>query len=165
MKLQDKLLNALNAQIKEELASAYLYFAMAADFENKSRTGMAAWMKVQAREEVDHAMRFFDHIHDRGGKVVLQSLDSPTPAWDSPMAAFEAALKHEEYITGCIEKLVKLAREVGDTATEVFLQWFVNEQVEEEKSTGDIVDSLKQIGGSQEAIFMLDRELGKRDAG
>ncbi len=164
MKLQDKLVDALNVQIKEELASAYLYFAMAADFEFKNRSGISAWLKAQAREEVNHAMRIYEYINDRGGKAVLQALDAPKASWESPAAAFEAALKHEQYISGCIDKLVKLSREVGDNPTDVFLQWFVTEQVEEEKTTGDIVDLLHQVGDSKEALFMVDRELGARGA-
>lgn len=165
MKIQNKLVDALNSQIKEELASAYLYFAMAADFEFKNRNGIAGWFKSQAREEVDHAMRIYDYINNRGGKAVFQALDAPKASWESPAVAFAAALKHEQYITGCIDKLVKLSREVDDTATEVFLQWFVNEQVEEEKSTGEIADLLDQIGESKEALFMIDRELGNRQEG
>lgn len=165
MKLQEKLLDALNVQIKEELASAYLYFAMAADFEHKNRTGMAGWMKVQAREELDHAMRIYDHLNDRGGKATLAALDAPTQTWGSPRAAFEAALKHEQYITGCIDELVKLARDVGDNAADVFLQWFVSEQVEEEKSVGEIVAWFAQVGDSEQALFLIDRELGKRAEG
>lgn len=162
MKLQDKLVDALNVQIKEELASAYLYFAMAADFEFKNRRGIAGWLTAQAREEVTHAMRIYEYVNDRGGKAVLQTLDAPKASWDSPAAAFNEALKHEQYITGCIDKLIKLSRDLGDTATEIFLQWFVNEQVEEERSTGQVVDMLAQVGTSTEALFMVDRELGER---
>jgi len=165
MKLQDKLVDALNKQIKEELASAYLYFAMAADFEFKNRSGISGWLKAQAAEEVNHAMRIYDYINDRGGKAVLAAIDAPKASWESPLAAFSAALKHEQFITECIGKLVKLAREAEDTATEVFLQWFVNEQVEEEKSAGEIVDLLTQVGESREALFMIDRELGQRQEG
>ena len=165
MKLQDKLVDALNVQIKEELASAYLYFAMAADFEYKNRNGIATWLKSQAREEVNHALRIYDYVNDRGGKAVLHTIDAPKASWDNPLAAFNAALKHEEFITGCIDKLVKLSREAGDTATEVFLQWFVKEQVEEEKSTGQVVEMLTEVGDSKEALFMIDRELGSRQEG
>lgn len=165
MNMQDKLTVALNEQINEELASAYLYFAMAADFESKNRKGISTWFKAQAREEVNHALRIYDYINDRGGKAVLQALEAPKPSWDSPAAAFEAALKHEQHITGCIDKLVKLARETGDNPTEVFLQWFVSEQVEEEKSTEEVVEMLRQVGDSKEALFMVDRELGERKEG
>jgi ferritin len=165
MKLQDKLVDALNVQIKEELASAYLYFAMAADFEYKNRPGIAGWLKSQASEEVNHALRIYEYINDRGGKAVLQALDAPKASWDSPVAAFRAALKHEQFITGCIDKLVKLSRDADDTATEVFLQWFVNEQVEEEKTTGQVVEMFEEVGDSKEALFMIDRELGQRKEG
>lgn len=162
MNLQEKLVSALNEQIREELASAYLYFAMAADFEHKNRGGIAGWLKAQAGEELQHAMRIYGYVNDRGGKAVLQPLEAPKASWESPLAAFDAALKHEQHITGCIDKLVKLARELDDTATEVFLEWFVNEQVEEEKSTGEIVELFNQVGDSKEALFMVDRELAKR---
>jgi ferritin len=165
MKLQDKLVDALNVQIKEEIASAYLYFAMAADFEYKNRPGIAAWLKSQASEEVNHALRIYGYVNDRGGKAVLQTIEAPKASWDSPLTAFNAALKHEQFITACIDKLVKLSREADDTATEVFLQWFVNEQVEEEKNTGQVVEMLTEIGDSKEALFMVDRELGSRQAG
>jgi len=160
--LSDKMLEALNKQVKEELFSAYLYLSMSGHFESVNLHGFANWMRCQTQEEIVHAMKIFDFINERSGQVALQPLKGPDTSWDSPLAAFEAAYKHECYITGCIGKLVDLAREVGDHATESFLQWFVNEQVEEEASTDEVVQQLKLAGDSGHALLMLDRELGQR---
>lgn len=157
-----KMLNALNVQVKEELQSAYIYLAMASDFESKNLKGFTNWMKVQAREEMVHVMKIYDFINSRGGKVVFQGLDAPKEAWDSPLDAFKAAYEHEQFITGCINKLVKLAKDLNDSATEIFLQWFVTEQVEEEESASNVVHQLEFVGDSGTGLFMLDAELGKR---
>ncbi|MCF7927522.1 MAG: ferritin [Spirochaetales bacterium] len=159
------MLKALNDQIREELSSAYLYLAMAADFEDKNLPGAAAWMSQQAQEEVAHAMKIYGYINDKGGKAVFDALPKPQESWNSMLDAFKAAYKHEQYITDCINKLVKQAREVDDTSTEIFLQWFVTEQVEEEKSTDEVVQKLQMIGDSKNGLFMIDRELGGRGAG
>jgi ferritin len=160
--LNGKMLEALNKQINEEMYSAYLYFAMAADFESRDLTGISQWLKVQAKEETKHALKIYNYVIEQQGKVLLQALAQPPASWDSPLAAFEAAYKHEQYITSCINTLVRQARESQDYATEVFLHWFVNEQVEEEASTAVIVNKLKMIGDSTNGLFMLDHELGKR---
>jgi len=155
----------MNEQIKHETFSAYLYFSMAAYFLAKSLDGMAQWMKAQAREELDHALRFFNHIDERGGRIELQAIDKPQTVWESPLAAFEAALAHEEFITGRINELVQVATEETDNAAAMMLQWFVGEQVEEEASVTKVVDMLKLIGDSGYALLMADRELGQRIAG
>jgi ferritin len=163
--LSDKMYEALNDQINAEMHSAYLYLAMAAYFEDINFPGMAGWMKAQAQEEMGHAMKFYDYIFDRDRKVVLKTIEGPETKWDSPLAAFAASLKHEQYITSCINKLVDLAIADNDHATRSFLNWFVDEQVEEEASVNEVVQRLKSVGDSKPGLFMLDRELGGRSAG
>lgn len=153
---------AINEQIKHEMGSAYLYLSMAADFHAKGLDGMAQWMKVQAQEEVGHAVRFFDHLTERDGRIQLLAIDQPQQEWDSALAAFEAAYGHEQLITGKINDLVKLAREENDNAAWIMLQWFVTEQVEEEASVSTVVDMLKLIGDSGHGLLMADRELVQR---
>jgi len=159
-----RMLDAMNEQIKHETYSAYLYFAMAADFHAKGFDGMAQWMKAQAQEELGHALRFFDHIEDRGGRIELQAIDKPQVEWASPLAAYEAALAHEQFITSRIDELVKVAREENDNAAAIMLQWFVSEQVEEESSVSKVIDMLRLIGESGHGLLMADRELGQRVA-
>ncbi|QAA77040.1 MAG: Ferritin-like protein 2 [Candidatus Bipolaricaulis sibiricus] len=159
-----KMEKALNEQIREELASAYLYLAMAAYFAHDGWDGMAGWMRIQAREEQEHAMRLFDHIVERGGQVKLPALAEPQATWASPLAAFQAAYKHEQHITGCIHGLVELAQEEKDYAAEVMLQWFVAEQVEEEDHTMKAVQLLERMGSEGRGLVMADRELGRRTA-
>jgi len=156
---------ALNEQIKHEVFSAYLYFSMAADFHSKSLDGMAQWMKAQAQEEFAHALRFFNHINDRGGRIELQALEKPQTKWESPIAAFKAALHHEEFITGKISDLAKLADDENDRAAGIMLQWFIAEQVEEEDTVSKIISMLELIGESGHGVLMADRELGARLSG
>lgn len=160
--IKDSIEKALNQQINEELKSYYIYLAMAADFEAKNWPGFAAWMKAQAGEEMGHAMKIFNFVNERGGKVVLKAIDAPPETWESPLAVFEAAYKHELFISGCIDKLVDKARQENDKAAEIFLQWFVTEQVEEELNADTIVNKLKLIQGSNNGMYMLDKELGAR---
>ena len=162
--MDKKLVDALNVQIKEELASAYIYAAMAADMEYKNWEGAAAWFKTQAQEEVGHAFKMYGFINSRGDKAIFDAIDKPKDSYDSVQAAFEATLAHEKYITGCITKLLKLAEELGDKPAEIFLQWFVTEQVEEEANPERILETLKRLGNAPQALFMLDRELGQRQA-
>ena len=157
-----KVQDAFNAQIGEELASAYLYLAMAGYFEASGLGGMSHWMRAQAIEEMLHAMRFFDHIVARSGRVALPALQRPQPEWSSPLEAFKAAYAHEQYITGRINQLVDLTIAEKDHASGAMLQWFVAEQVEEEESTLKIVDTLGRIGDSGQGLVMLDRELAAR---
>jgi ferritin len=154
--------DALNEQIKHELESAYLYLSMVAYFDSTSLQGMAQWMRVQTQEEIEHAMKFFDHIHDRDGRVELLPLAKPKKEWSSPLEAFKAAYEHEQFITGKINALMKIAAEENDHAAGVLLQWFVTEQVEEEASTLKVVNLLERIGDSGHGLVMLDRELGTR---
>ncbi len=156
--------DAMNEQIKHELESAYLYFSMVAYFESTGMEGMAQWMRVQTQEEVGHAMRFFDHIAERDGRVELSALSKPQKDWASPLEAFKAAYEHEQFITGKINDLVKVATEEADHAAGIMLQWFVTEQVEEEASTSRVVQMLEQVSDSGTGLLMVDRELGTRTA-
>jgi ferritin len=135
---------------------------MVAYFESENLSGFANWMKAQTQEETTHAMKIFDYVIERGGTVTLKSIAEPPAKWKSPLAAFEAAYKHEQMVTGRINDLVNLAIAEKDHATNAFLQWFVNEQVEEETSVSKIVEQLKMIEGAPGEFFMIDRELGKR---
>ncbi len=160
--LSKKMEKALNEQINAELYSAYIYLSMAAWFESQNLQGFATWMKVQNREETGHAMKFFSFINERRGRVTLTAIEEPAKEWESPLAVFEAALEHEKYITGHIGDLVNHAIAEKDHATNAFLQWFVNEQVEEEAAADSIVQKLKLAEKSTGALLMLDHELGKR---
>lgn len=157
-----KLLNGLNDQIKHEFYASHLYLAMSAHFEAENLPGFAHWMRLQHEEEHQHAMRIFDFINNRDERVVLQGIDQPPSEFGTPLEIFQQALEHERKVTGQINELYRLAIEEGDYASQSMLQWFVDEQVEEEKVTGDIVDQLKLVGGESTALFMLDRELGAR---
>lgn len=154
---------AFNEQIKHELESACIYLAMAAYFEDQGLDGMARWMRAQTQEEVTHAMRFYKHIAERGGRVKLHALAEPPADYSSPLAAFEGALEHERFITGTINQLVKLGREENDYASESLLQWFVDEQVEEEETAGRVVQQLKVVSGDGRGLLMIDRELAMRN--
>ena len=160
--LSDKMQDALNAQINAELASAYIYMAMAAYFEDNDLPGFAHWMGIQVQEELAHVQKFYHFIFERDGRVILDALEAPPKEWDSPLAAFEGAYQHEQYISGRIHDLVTLSRELKDPATENFLGWFVGEQVEEEANAKGIVQSLKLAGTSGAGLLMLDRELAAR---
>jgi ferritin len=153
---------ALNKQINEELFSAYLYLAMAAYFEQGNYRGMASWMKIQFKEEMSHALKMFDYVHERGGAAKLAAIEQPKPTWTSPLAAFEAALTHERSITKKIYALVDKATGEKDHGTANFLQWYVKEQVEEEASVEPIVKQLEAIGDHLGALYHLDHQLGKR---
>jgi ferritin len=160
--LNKKMEEVLNNQHNAELYSGYLYLAMSAYFQSMNLGGFATWMRVQAQEELVHAMKFYDFINTRGGRVLLKTIDGPPSEWDSPLAAFEAAYAHEQKVTGMINNLVGLAREEHDHATEIFLQWFVSEQVEEEDSANGVVQKIRLMGDARGALFMLDGELGQR---
>jgi len=157
-----KMEKALNEQINAELYSAYLYLSMVAYFESVNLAGFATWMRAQTQEEIMHAMKMYDFINERGGRVILKAIETPPSEWDSPLAAFEAAYTHEQLVTGRINDLVNLAVEEKDHATNSFLQWFVNEQVEEETSADNVVQNLKMAQNAPGALFMIDRELGQR---
>jgi len=160
--LKQKIEKSFNDQITEELFSSYLYLSMSAYFQSINLPGFANWMRVQAQEELMHAMKFYDYINERRGRVLLKEIKTPQHEWKSPLEIFEAALKHEEYITEKINNLVDISLKEKDHASNVFLQWFVNEQVEEEANADDIINRLKLIGDSKDGLFMIDRELATR---
>ena len=160
-----KIEKAFNEQINAEIHSYYLYLSMSAWFTSKGYDGMASWMKLQAQEEMVHAMKFFDHINERGGTVKLTTIEGPKTTFKSPLEIYKAALEHEEYITDRIHKLYKMATVEDDYASQSFLQWFVDEQVEEEATAQAVVDQLNMVKDHPGGLFMMDRELGKRQAG
>ena len=160
--MDKKLQKAYCDQIKNELYSAYLYLGMAAYFEARNLSGFAHWMKVQFKEETAHAMKMFDFLNDRGVKVVLQAIAQPTVEYSSCQDAFETTLAHEKKVTSLINGLVEISRKVEDNASLAFLQWFVSEQVEEEKNATMILETLKMLRGESAAVIMLDRELARR---
>jgi ferritin len=144
--ISEKIVKALNDQVAAEMYSHYLYLAMAAYFHDENLPGFGSWMKIQAAEEMSHAMKIYDHIIERGGRVALQKIDAPPAKWDSPLAAFENAYKHECEISSKINNIVDLAIAEKDHATNVFLHWFVDEQVEEEANALEIVNHMKLLG-------------------
>lgn len=152
-----------NEQIKNELYSAYQYLLMSAYCESVNLPGFAHWMRVQFREETEHALKFYDFIQDRGGRVALQAVDQPINEFGSPLEVFEQTVDQEQKVTTQINNLYGLAVREEDYASQAFLQWFVTEQVEEEKNVGDVVETLKMIGDKSEALFLLDREMGRRE--
>ncbi len=152
----------INEQIKNELYSAYLYISMSAHFEAANLPGFAHWMRLQSQEEVLHAMKFFDFVNNRNSRVVLQAIDQPPVEFESPLDIFEQTLEHERKVTAMIGRLYKLALEESDYSTQVMLQWFIEEQVEEEASAEQIVGMLQMIGDETQSLIMLDRELGQR---
>ena len=152
----------LNEQINAELYSAYLYQAMAAYFESVELQGFATWMDFQAQEEQEHARKIYDYINQRGGRVKLKAIEGPPIEWEKPLAAFEAALEHEQKVTAMINDLVDLAEKNNDRASYSFLQWFVDEQVEEEDSVNSIVEKLRMVKDSSSGLMMIDDKLGQR---
>ncbi len=160
-----KMGKALNDQINAELYSAYMYLSMSAYFEAQNLPGFAKWMRIQWQEEVMHALKIYDYVNERGDRVVLKSIDEPPSKWKSPLDAFQATYKHEQVVTGRIDDLVNMAATGKDHATNAFLQWFVTEQVEEEKSADEIVQKLKRISDAPGGLYMLDKELGQRQSG
>ena len=162
--LSKKLQDAMNEQIKNELYSAYLYLSMSAYCEAANLPGFAHWMRVQAQEEEAHAMKFYGFIYERGGRVVLQAIDQPPVEFQSPLNVFEQPLEHEQKVTAMIHDLYALAVQEEDYASQAFLEWFVTEQVEEEASATQILETLKMIGDKGHALIMLDRQLGRREA-
>lgn len=159
-----KMQKALNKHLNEELYSSYLYLSMAAYFDDKNFKGFANWMKLQSQEEYGHAMKFYSYILQVGSKVSLNQIDAPKGNWKNHTEAFKETLAHEKQITDMINKLVDIAILEKDHATHNFLQWFVNEQVEEVSTAEDIVNKLEMIGDNKNGLFMLDRELGTRSA-
>lgn len=153
---------AMNGQLQEELQSAYIYLGMSAYCESESLPGMAAWFRRQFDEEQQHAFKFYDFIIDRDGTVELQALGSASTSYSSPLHVFESALEHEQKVTASINDLYDLVASEKDFASQALLDWFVTEQVEEEKTVGQIVDDLKRIGSDGNGLFQLDKDLGTR---
>jgi ferritin len=160
--IPSKIVKAFNEQIQAELYSAYLYLSMAAWLETEGLEGMGRWMRVQAMEEQTHAMKFFDHILERGGEPELLAIEKPPAKWDSPLKAFEDALAHEKLISGRINDLMTLSLAENDHASKTMLQWFVDEQVEEEDTASKSVYNIKMVGDGGQGLLMLDREMGAR---
>jgi len=160
--LSPRVQEAMNDQLQVELQSAYAYLGMAAHCEAISLGGFATWLRKQAEEEYGHAMRFYNFINDRQGEVDLRGLEAPATKYKSPLALFEKALEQERSVTAAIDKLYELVNDEKDFASQAWLDWFVTEQVEEEKTVALIVDQLKMIGDRGEALYILDKELGSR---
>ena len=157
-----KMEKALNEQVNAEMYSAYLYLSMESYFKSLNLNGFANWMRVQTQEEMTHAMKIYDYIIERGGRVLLKAIEGPKTEWESPLDVMKAVSKHEQKVTSLINKLVDLAIEEKDHATNGFLQWFVNEQVEEESSADELVQKLKLMENAPGGMFMLDKELSLR---
>ena len=162
--LNEKVQHALNEQFNAEMYSSYLYLSMNAWFKSINLDGFANWMVQQAKEELVLAMKFYDFINQRGGRVIPAAIDAPPYEWDSPLAVFEDTLEHEQKVTGMINDLVEIAGAEHDHATHIFLQWFVTEQVEEEESAGGVLEQLRLVKEDKSGLFMIDRELLKRAA-
>jgi len=160
--ISEKMQKAINEQINKEFFSAYLYLAMAAHFENENLPGFASWLYVQAGEEQEHGMKFFEHLVDRGGMVELPAIDSPKTGWKSHLEVFKEVQKHEAQVTASINALYETALQEKDYPSQVLLQWFITEQVGEEKNAADIVQQLELIDNKGTAVLMLDHQLGKR---
>jgi ferritin len=160
--LSKTLLDEMNNQIKFELYSAYLYLAMAAHFDEANWYGFASWMRKQASEEQEHAMKFFEYIHDRGGVVALQAIDQPPTKFGTPTEIFAEVLKHEQFVTSRINLLYGIAVKDNDYASQSMLDWFINEQVEEEKNASQILDWLKMAGDAVNALFQINGMLASR---
>ena len=160
--LKSEVEDALNLQLNRETFSAYLYFSMAAWLGGANFPGFSHWMYAQGVEELTHTQKLYDYIQQRGGTVRLEAVDGPKAEWDSVLSLFEETLAHEEFVTESINGLVGIARGAMDHATEIFLQWFVTEQVEEEESVQQIIQRLRLVGDNPSALIMVDGELGKR---
>jgi ferritin len=157
--------DAINDQINKELYSSYLYLSMAAYFENKNLPGLAKWMRKQSEEENAHGLKLYDFLLGCGGRVTLKAIAAPETTWKSDLACFEEVYAHEQKVTASIHALYETALKEKDYAAQVMLQWFINEQVEEEKNASEIVESLKRIEARETAVLMLDHRLGKRGNG
>ena len=160
--ISEKMQKALNTHLNEEFYSSYFYLSMAAYFEAKNLKGFANWFRIQTQEEHMHGMKFFNFILQKGGKVSLSQINAPKIEWKDIPEIFSDTLKHEQKITGLINKLVEVAMLEKDFATNNFLQWFVTEQVEEEANVEEIIQKIEMIGDNKSGLYMLDNELGAR---
>lgn len=154
--------DAMNEQINKELFSSYLYLSMAAYFEDRNLPGFANWMRLQADEEREHAMKFYEHILERGGRVFLKAIDAPKTDWNSALEVAEEVAAHEGKVSASINALYELAQKEKDYPAQVMLQWFITEQVEEERNAAELVANLKMIEERGTAVLMLDHRLSKR---
>lgn len=160
--LSKKMEKMLNEQINAEMYSAYLYLSMAAYFEDKNLPGFANWMHVQFKEEWAHAMRIYNYVFERGGKVELFAIDKPKNKWKNIVEVFEETLKHEKYVTSLIYDLVTASIQEKDYASQSMLQWFIDEQVEEEATASELLEKVKMVEGKGAGLFMIDKELQAR---
>ena len=160
--LSKKMEKALNEQINKEMYSAFLYMSMSAHSTNIGLPGFANWFMVQYKEEMEHAMKIYDYVNNQGGKVKLMTIDEPSSDFIDPMDMFKRTLKHEQFVTKCINELVDLSINEKDHATQIFLQWFVTEQIEEEGNDNDIISKLELAGTKGNGLFMVDKELSTR---
>ena len=160
--MDKKLYQAMNEQVTKEFFSSYLYLSMAAYLENKGLSGMAGWMKIQAQEEIFHGTKIFDYLNERGERVILGSFDKPESEFKSVRDVFEQVLAHEQKVTHSCNNVYSLALEAKDHAAVGFMQWFVDEQVEEESSANDVLNKLDYIKEDSAGMLMLDKELGAR---
>lgn len=158
----EKIVQAINDQVNKEFFSAYFYLAMQAYFSSINLDGFANYFRVQVQEERDHALGFFNYLNKIGGKVTLAEIKEPQNEFSSPQEIFELALKHEQFITQSIYELMNISREIKDHTTEIFLQWYITEQVEEEENMGRVLNKLKLIKGDGAGLFMIDSELAQR---
>ncbi|BHH82882.1 ferritin [Desulforhopalus sp. 52FAK] len=160
--ISNNMCKALNDQVNAELFSSYLYLSMSSWFSERSLSGFASWMRVQAQEELSHAMKIYDYILERGGKIELTSIDQPESEWKSAVVVVEEVAQHEAKVTALVNDLVDIALSEKDHAANIFLQWFVAEQVEEEASVGEVFERMKMIDGDSAGMFAMDMELSKR---
>jgi ferritin len=156
---------ALNDQFRSEISSAYIYLSMSSFCESENLPGLAKWLRVQWEEELAHALKLYDYVNERGGQIVLQAIEKPQSKWKSPLDVFESVLAHEQKVTASINKVYEVAIKEKDYPTQVELQWFIKEQVEEEKHAGEIVQQMKLAGASGPSLIMLDRQLAARAKG
>ncbi|MFW6110568.1 MAG: ferritin [Thermoproteota archaeon] len=160
--LSERMVEALNEQINREVYSAYLYLSMSAHSTFQGLEGFANWFRVQYQEEMRHALKIYDYIADQGERVELKAIQKPPVNFGSPLEMFKKTLEHEKFVTKCINDLVDLAVDEGDHATEIFLQWYVTEQIEEEANDTRIISKLKLVGEEGRGLFLVDKELGTR---
>ncbi|MCI0706598.1 MAG: ferritin [Ignavibacteriae bacterium] len=162
MQLSKSMLKALNEQVTHEFYAAHLYLSMSAHFESSNLPGFARWMQLQSKEENGHAMKIYKYIHERNDRVTLDAIDKPPTEFKKPLDVMKQALEHEKKVSGLINNLYEMAVKEKDYPTQVMLQWFITEQVEEEKTASDIIELLKQVGDAPAGLIMLDRQLGAR---
>jgi ferritin len=160
--MKELIQKAFNEQIKNEFAAAYFYLSMSGYFELMNLGGFAHWMRIQSQEEIQHAIKFFNFLLDRGSQVALQSIEAPPATFESPLDAFTRVLEHEKRVTNQIHQLYALTLQEQDYPSQILLQWFVTEQVEEEKEASRIIEELKMVGDNSSALFLLNNTLGSR---